>query len=54
MMHYKNSNAAVCGALLILGLLLAGPAVRAPFRSSSVRHPQDFYGLRNGCQGGVD
>jgi len=26
MMHYKNSNAAVCGALLILGLLLAGPA----------------------------
>jgi Family of unknown function (DUF6152) len=25
MMHYKNSNAAVCGALLILGLLLAGP-----------------------------
>jgi len=26
MMHYKNSNAAVYGALLILGLLLAGPA----------------------------
>jgi len=26
MMHNKNSNAAVCGALLILGLLLAGPA----------------------------
>jgi hypothetical protein len=26
MMHYKNSNAAVGSALLILGLLLAGPA----------------------------
>jgi len=26
MMHYKNSNVAVSGALLILGLLLAGPA----------------------------
>jgi len=26
MMHYKNSNAAISGALLILGLLLAGPA----------------------------
>jgi len=26
MMHYKNSNAAISSALLILGLLLAGPA----------------------------
>ena len=26
MMHYKNSNAVVSSALLILGLLLAGPA----------------------------
>jgi len=26
-MHYRNSNAAVCSALLILGLLLAGPVL---------------------------
>ena len=26
-MHYKNSNATVCSALLILGLLLAGPVL---------------------------
>ena len=52
-MHLMNRNAFVSGAFLLLALVLAGPASARHCVPSSVRYPQNFYGLRNGSEGEI-